>query len=376
MGAGVQFSEKDFYLAEFRARTVGISLPEDAGAGAAELDTVLGELAANQTRVILLGTAFSPVLKERVGEPLSDADSGWMGALWRVLSRQPCAALQLSPASTRMAARCGEVALRLGLIKLVWIDPRGGLMHPGGQRRSFVDLKDLDALLLPLDGDARDEGVSEAAESPERLALLRDIRAMLAAGIPAVNLCTLAGLEDELFSYEGSGTLFTCQRYTDVRWLALDEFAAAHDLVGRGVAEGYLVQRSPESLDRLLSNAFGVFVEGRYLAGIGSLFPSLDGRAGEIGSLYTLTRFIGDGVGTHLIGFALAAAAACGFDFVYACTTAPRVENFFLRHGFRRVEAEALPAEKWRGYSAERRAEVRCLRRDVEHDPGAPGPNS
>jgi len=179
-----------------------------------------------------------------------------------------------------------------------------------------------------------------------------------------VNLCSFEGVEDDLFTFEGSGTFFARDRYLDVRRLALDEFDAAHDLIRRGVAEGYLVEREPAQLDQVLSNAFGVFVEGRYLAGLGALIQVEPG-AGEICSLYTLTRFLGEGVGGHLVSFALDHARESGLDYVFACTTAPRVEAFFVRHGFRTVMHDAIPRTKWEGYPPERQSRVICVRRDL-----------
>ncbi len=82
-------------------------------------------------------------------------------------------------------------------------------------------------------------------------------------------------------------------------------------------------------------------------------------------SLYTLTRFVGEGIGGHLVRFAVERARDRGFACVVACTTEDRVVSFFESHGFRRVSYGALPPEKWRDYEAERRARVRCLRLDL-----------
>ena len=57
---------------------------------------------------------------------------------------------------------------------------------------------------------------------------------MLEAGLPAVNICSAEGLAEELFTYAGSGTLFTRDRYMSVRRLGIDDFDAAHDLIHRG----------------------------------------------------------------------------------------------------------------------------------------------
>ena len=86
---------------------------------------------------------------------------------------------------------------------------------------------------------------------------------------------------------------------------------------------------------------------------------------GEVVSLYTVTRFVGEGVGTHLLRFVADRARRIGLETVFACTTSTTVEKFFLRNGYSIVEAGALPASKWRGYPESRRSELRCLALDV-----------
>jgi len=340
------FSEKDFYLQEFRGRTLLFALPDDELGAAGALAAVLGELSASGVRcVVLAGDAAG--LEKLVGAPpLEGADPGLAAGVWRALRERPVAAVRCADAPLGPEVR--RVALGLGASKLVVIDPGGGWTRPGGGQASFVGLDEL-------------RGLDPGPRRP----VIEAVRALLEAGVPAVNLCSQAGLADELFTYAGSGTLFTRERYVTVRRLGLDDFDAAADLVARGVAEGYLAPRSPEEVDAVLASGFGAFVEGVHLAGIGALVPHAGGRSAEIGSLYTLTRFVGEGVGGHLVGFALEEAGRAGLTRVFACTTSERVVAFFERNGFARVGAEALPAEKWRDYDPERRARLFCLARDV-----------
>ena len=195
--------------------------------------------------------------------------------------------------------------------------------------------------------------------------ILVDIEAMLSAGVSAVNLCTVDGVADELFTYNGSGTLFTSGNYLDVRPLGLDDFDAAVDLIERGMTGGYLAPRTPEQIERVLASGFGAFVGGNHLAGVGTLLTYDSDRVAEIACLYTLTRFLGEGVGGHLVRFASEAAKRDGCSYLFACTTSERVFAFFERNGFRCIDAETLPAEKWRDYDPARRANARCLRLDL-----------
>jgi amino-acid N-acetyltransferase len=354
---GSAFSEKSFYLSEFRGRTLAIAVPAADLGTPAPLEAVLKELEANGTRVVVISTqrsALESVLGMRV---LSGALPRLEAAVWRGFAEAPRIGVAVA-GSQAFAPACRDIVLRLGVWKLVWIDREGGLLRPDGSRESFVDRAELEALLAS----------GAAGANARRFALLREVEEALDAGIAAVNVCTLEGLSDELFSYGGSGTLFTRERYVVVRRLCLDDYDAADDLIARGVAEGFLAPRPPVEIERVLTSGFGAFVEGRHLAGIGALLLMPQTRAAELASLYTLTRFLGEGIGAHLVAHAIERARVLGCDYVFACTTSDRVAGFFERSGFRRVAPEEIPAEKWRDYDPERRASVRCLRRDL----GAP----
>jgi amino-acid N-acetyltransferase len=348
------FSEKAFYLREFQGRTLALAIPAREQAGLAPLLPVLEELEANRTRVVLISPAPS-ALEALPGTKLLDAAGDALeGAVWRGFADAPRIGLVVE-GERPFAGACREIALRLGVPKLVWIDAEGGLVRADGSRHSFVDLEELRRL--------RGSGLPSA--SPERSALLEEIERALEAGLPAVTLCAPQGLADELFTWAGVGTLFTRERYVEVRRLGIDDYETAEGLLARGVAEGYLAPRAPGEIDRVLASGFGAFVEGRYLAGIGALLDHAEDRAGEIAALYTLTRFLGEGVGAHLVAFALRLAADRGYAYTFACTTSERVVGFFERQGFARVGADAVPASKWRGYDPRRRARAVCLRRDL-----------
>ena len=349
---GWKSSEREFYLAEFRGRTLGVALARAPGGSLDALVEVVDELARNGTGCVIVSPsqALLEKLTPLVVAPAESAD--WVGALWRALGEGHGVGLWLPEAGDAQpfAGRCRTAALRLRLAKLVWIDDRGAIRDPEGTRVSLLDLSDA----------ARVAELSPGGSEPER-ALLGEIGQLLAGGVASVSICSLEGLSDELFTYAGSGTLVTEERYLEVRLLGIDDFGAATDLIARGVDEGYLAPRSEREIESALGHGFGVFVEGRYLAGIGALVRYPDADAAEIASLYTMTRFAGEGVGGHLVRFAVQRARAEGCSRVFACTTSPRVERFFERHGFRRVEPEAIPASKWAGYPEERRAQVRCL---------------
>ncbi len=351
LGGVESFSEKGFYLAEFRGRTLAVAARAEQLTNPAPLRSLLEELGANGTRVALL-TSERGVAEALVGGAVEAGSPRFEGAVWRALARAPHVGI-VAPGGEAFSRACAEVALRLGLGKVVLVDPAGGLRRADGGPASFVDLAELRRLLRSGEGVA------------ERTGLLREIEMALSAGVGAVNLCTLEGLAEELFTYTGSGTLFTRERYVVVRRLGIDDYDQADHLIARGVKEGFLAPRSPDEIERVLAAGFGAFVEGHHLAGIGALLERGQERAGEIVSLYTLTRFLGEGVGGHLVRFAIERAREHGLEYLFACTTSERVVRFFEREGLRRVSPDEVPASKWRDYDPERRANVRCLRVDL-----------
>ncbi|MBW2390793.1 MAG: GNAT family N-acetyltransferase, partial [Deltaproteobacteria bacterium] len=278
-------------------------------------------------------------LSELSGAPAVEARGpGWVGAVWRQLRKHSSVGLLGSPDET-LPALCSRVALELQLSKLIWLGSCGVLWMPGGRRRSLVDLAGLEQQRREAEDQSDGKDGAAVAE------LLREIEIMISGGVSSVSACLPGALSDELFTYAGSGTFYSPEGYTEVRRLALDEFAAAENLIQHGVEEGYLLSR--------------------YLAGICALLPYPAEGAGELSSLYTLTRFLGEGVGAHLLRHAVECAQAEGLRYVFACTTSQRVEALFLRSGFRSASQDELPASKWEHYSADRLQDVRCLRRDL-----------
>ena len=348
------FSERTFYQQEFRGRTLGIALAQPGEADPGLLAPVLAALAEGGAGAVVL--AAERAVLEKAGAPrvLEAGAERLEGEVWRRLREHGRVGVAVGTGPS-FAAACRRLMERLGISKLVWVDAGGGLHREVGGRASFLDLDELRRLLSPDGPLARDP----------RIALWRQVEALLEAGIAAVNVCDLPGVDDELFTYAGSGTLFTRERYVSVRPLGVDDYDAAHDLLRRGVAEGYLAPRTPEQIDAVLASGFGAFVEDHHLAGIGALLVRPGGRLGEIASLYTLTRFLGEGIGTPLLTFAARRARAQGLRGIFACTTSQRVGRFFERQGYHQVPPDEIPPEKWRDYDPERRPKVRCYRLEL-----------
>jgi N-acetylglutamate synthase-like GNAT family acetyltransferase len=210
-------------------------------------------------------------------------------------------------------------------------------------------------------------GEAEWAGMATRRRILNAVRSALNGGVQAVNLCTLDGLGRELFTYEGSGTLFTLGDYCRVDRLGIDDFERVERLITRGQRQGYLKARRPEEVTDILLNGYGATIGTNQLAGICALItePYRREKVGEIVAVSTITRFKGEGVGGRLIARVMSDARATGLRYTFACTTEAGAQAFFARQGFRAVGKQDVPRSKWVGYDPDRLARVKVYRREV-----------
>jgi amino-acid N-acetyltransferase len=399
-----EFGEKEFYLDEFHSHTLcfAVSLRDCERPGGFEsLGRLLRELIANETRVIVLlgvpqdgrdfaaelarirrrlqrlvlteetarrfpavrgrrsaSESFADLSRPRVGE---DDLAVSLTVTWLTLRKQPMLiGLVDEDRLVDLAQRLGG---RLRVHKLVLVEADGGIVSAAGTPLSFMDEAMLAAVLQP--------GQAEWAGLAGRRHILEAVRAALLAGVHSVNLCALDGLARELYTYEGSGTLFTREDYCRIERLGIDDFEEVERLIARGQREGYLKPRSPAEVARILINGFGAEIGSHQFAGVCGLEVSAyrAEQVGEIVGLYTITRFKGEGVGGRLIACALEEARMLGLCYVFACTVDDRAQAFFERLGFRSVPPDQVPAGKWLGYERQRRERLTVMRLDLEPRP-------
>jgi amino-acid N-acetyltransferase len=397
---GDAFDEQQFYLDEFRGRTLLLSLGAHDLRRDADYETLgrlLRSLLLNDTRVILLvaagdrarGDTLLRRVQRRLGplvfrdETLSlfpqrrhraaafmhlSADalvhaastSGLLGAVWAVLRRGPLFVGVVAGLDHDAAPRyAGRIAARLRVHKWVLIDTHGGVRGADGKALSFMNEGMLATLLRA--------GEAEWAGLANRREIFETVRSALRGGVSSVNLCTLAGTARELFTYDGSGTLFTLADYCTVERLGIDDFEEVERLIARGQREGLLKPRTADEVAALLVNGYGATIGAHHLAGMCALItaPYVHDRGGELAGLYTITRFKGEGVGARLVSRVFDDARDANLAFVFACTTEARAGMFFERQGFRPVGRDDIPATKWHGYDPARLAEVAVYRVDI-----------
>ncbi|HTO59446.1 MAG TPA: hypothetical protein VMJ74_16715, partial [Pseudomonadales bacterium] len=249
----LQFSEKEFYLDEFRGRTLVFALPLSEFARDEHYDALgatVRELLTNDTRVLLLfggagrlsgeqllrrlqrqlgprlfredvlplfphirgqrgrNAAFAQLSSAALSDPIAAA--AVLSQVWSILRGGPLM-VGVVEDETALFGVAGTLAERFRVHKLVLVESAGGIAAADGRQLSFMDEPTLEAVLH--------QGEAEWAGLADRRAALEVVQRVLRGGVGSVNLCALTGLNRELFTYEGSGTLFTLADYCRVERL-------------------------------------------------------------------------------------------------------------------------------------------------------------
>ncbi len=338
-------AEKQFYLKDFRNRAILFHV-EDARQLERHANPVLADLLDNPTLVVVVARRFP---RKRRGLRVSRRDfekkPGALVPLSESLMKEGRADVYWPRGVTgaRAIAYSRQLAVRLGVEKLVIVDERGGL-DAGSGTRSFVHAAAL-ARVCRADEDLGDWGLAE----------LQQILAAVRSGVTAVNLTTAEGVGAELFTYQGSGTLVTAEEYCTVERLGVQHFHEAERLLARGEREGFLLPRDEVQKHRLLLAGYGAWFSGERLAGVCGLETEAyrRRRVGEIVGLYTISRFQGEGVGVRMIDHVVAAAKEEKLRALFACSSNERAVQFFERCGFEQVDPSKVPPAKWVGRRGE-----------------------
>jgi len=90
-GIGASFSEKDFYLAEFRRRSLGLVVPVLDATAVPIVRSVLDDLVENRTRCVVVAASGGVLGDLGIRGPATDrADPHWERALWQALRAHMC----------------------------------------------------------------------------------------------------------------------------------------------------------------------------------------------------------------------------------------------------------------------------------------------
>ncbi len=350
----VSAAERAFYVEEFRGDTVVVALAQPTLDEVEVVAATGALLTAGDARLVAVVGGSAAELAHALGHagevlvgPGGRAEADWLADLWLSINDGGQVVVEVAPGRELPVA--ADLAAAMRARKLVITDPDGGWGRPA---RSFADLathaRAFDAQLASRRGGA----------------VVAAVRTALDGGAVNVNLCRAVDLEEELFTFDGSGTLFTSGGYLDLGPLRADDLPAVERLVAQGIADGLLRPRTRHEVARLAVTGLGARVAGRnHLAGLVSIETEAYAGTGvgELACLYTVSRFSGAGAGALLVEGLAERAAAAGLRAVFAVTVSDTAAAFFARRGFTEVGHDDVPSAKWDGYDRERRAAARVF---------------
>ncbi len=158
----------------------------------------------------------------------------------------------------------------------------------------------------------------------------------------------------ELFTHGGSGSMITADKLEHLRPATIDDIGGILQLIEPLEAEGTLVYRGRELLEREIKSFF-VVEHDRVIVGCAALYP-LAGKAAELAAVAVRPEYRTRGYGEKLLEHGEVEARQLGYRKLFVLTT--RAAHWFIERGFTETSVAALPEPKKSLYNLQRRSKV------------------
>ncbi len=163
------------------------------------------------------------------------------------------------------------------------------------------------------------------------------------------------GLLLELFTHEGVGTIVTRDPLARLREATIDDVAAIVGLIAPLEADGTLVRRGRELLEREIGR-FSVLEHDGVVLGCAALYPFSRDKAAELACLAVNPDHRRAGHGERLLEYMERRARKSGLRQLFVLTT--RTAHWFVERGFSEAGVDALPRQKRELYNWQRRSKI------------------
>jgi amino-acid N-acetyltransferase len=242
------------------------------------------------------------------------------------------------------AAEAVAVAIRAD--KLVFLTDSRGVTDPAGELQDEMTADQVEQLL------AKGEWLS-----PDIRRYLPCVLRASRAGVGRVHLISFAqdgALLRELFTHDGVGTVVTRESLENIREAKPDDIGALVALIEPMEAEGILVHRPRELLEREIDH-FSIMEHDGIVVGCAALYRHAEDEA-ELACLAVSPEHREWGYGEQLMTRIERRARKLGIKRLFVLTT--RTEHWFVERGFQRGTVDDLPAQKRDMYNYQRRSKV------------------
>lgn len=201
--------------------------------------------------------------------------------------------------------------------------------------------------------------VSQKRNLPEDVSLFLPCAVQACeAGVARTHLIsrhTDGAILQELFSDIGIGSMVVESTLNTLRDATINDVGGILQLIQPLEAEGILVRRGRERLEREIGR-FIVLEHDHRIIGCAALYPFINERAAELACLAVQSNFRRQGYGDALLKHILAKAQALKLKKLFVLTT--RTAHWFIERDFKEVDIGQLPKQKKMLYNYQRRSKV------------------
>lgn len=159
----------------------------------------------------------------------------------------------------------------------------------------------------------------------------------------------------ELFTHDGVGTMVSSQNLESLREATIEDVGGILQLIEPLEADGTLVKRGRELLEREISY-FSVIEHDGVIFGCAALYPFPEEKMAEMACLTVNPDVQAQGDGERLLAHIEHRARSAGFKRLFVLTT--RTAHWFLKRGFINATVDHLPRDRQRIYNWQRKSLV------------------
>jgi amino-acid N-acetyltransferase len=158
----------------------------------------------------------------------------------------------------------------------------------------------------------------------------------------------------EVFTHDGIATMITEEALEKLRMATNDDVAAILSLIEPLIAEGILVSRGVDVIERDIEQ-FSLLEHDGKIFGCAALYPYSQ-HMGEMACLTVSQDAQGTGDGERILKHIEQRAKAAGMKHLFVLTT--RAMHWFMKRGFKPATVNELPPERQASYNKGRNSQV------------------
>jgi amino-acid N-acetyltransferase len=159
----------------------------------------------------------------------------------------------------------------------------------------------------------------------------------------------------EIYVHDGIGTMVVDEKLESLREATADDVSGILQLIEPFEKDGTLVKRSRTEIERDANN-YSIIEHDGVIFACAALYSYPESRTAEMAALTVSPHVQGQGDGERVLKRIEQRAKAAGLESIFVLTT--RTMHWFLKRGFKQVDADWLPDARKRKYNWDRKSQV------------------